>query len=73
MTVRYPRNAGIPIECFVVVAEYFPGEDAYEVHANFQGPLALFLLVDRMAPGASFWPWIAVIACFVLYAYIPGV
>ena len=37
----YPRNAGTPIECFVVIAEYLPGEDAYDVTANFQGPLAM--------------------------------
>jgi len=40
-TIRYPRNAGTPIECFVVIAEYFPGEGEYEVLANFQGPLAM--------------------------------
>jgi 2-furoyl-CoA dehydrogenase large subunit len=34
VTVRYPRNAGIPIECFVVIAEYLPGEGVYEVFAN---------------------------------------
>jgi 2-furoyl-CoA dehydrogenase large subunit len=38
---RYPRNGCTPLECFVVIAEYFPGEDAYEVSANFQGPFAL--------------------------------
>jgi 2-furoyl-CoA dehydrogenase large subunit len=41
VTVRYPRNAGTPIECFVVTAQYFPGEGIYEVRANFQGPLAM--------------------------------
>ena len=35
--------------------------------------LALYLLIDRMAPGASFWPWIAVIAYFVFYTYTPGI
>src|SRR4029077_1556025 len=38
---EYPRNAGAPIECFVVVAEYRPGEGTYEITANFQGPLAM--------------------------------
>ncbi|HEY4471937.1 MAG TPA: xanthine dehydrogenase family protein, partial [Stellaceae bacterium] len=41
ITTRYPRNAGTPIETFVVAAEHLPGEDAYEVTANFQGPLAM--------------------------------
>src|SRR5262249_42666508 len=41
ITARYPRNAGTPIECFVVTAEYLPGERTYEVLANFQGPLAM--------------------------------
>jgi 2-furoyl-CoA dehydrogenase large subunit len=41
IAVEYPRNAGSPLECFVVAAEYLPGEDAYEVTANFQGPFAL--------------------------------
>jgi 2-furoyl-CoA dehydrogenase large subunit len=41
VTTRYPRNAGAPIETFVVVAEYLPGEGVYEVTANFQGPMAM--------------------------------
>jgi 2-furoyl-CoA dehydrogenase large subunit len=41
ITTRYPRNAGTPIETFVVLAEHLPGEDAYEITANFQGPLAM--------------------------------
>lgn len=41
ITTEFPRNTGSPIECFVVVAEYLPGEGAYEVSANFQGPLAM--------------------------------
>jgi 2-furoyl-CoA dehydrogenase large subunit len=39
--VHYPRNAGTPIEGFVVAAEYFPGDESYEVTANFQGPFAM--------------------------------
>jgi hypothetical protein len=34
--------------------------------------MALFLLVDRMSPSASFWPWVAVIAYFVFYTFTPG-
>jgi len=41
ITTEYPRNAGTPIESFVIVAEHLPGEDAYEVTANFQGPFTL--------------------------------
>jgi 2-furoyl-CoA dehydrogenase large subunit len=41
ITTEYPRNGGMPIECFVVLAEYLPAEGAYEVTANFQGPFAL--------------------------------
>jgi 2-furoyl-CoA dehydrogenase large subunit len=41
VATEYPRNAGMPIECFVVTAEYDPGEDSYEITANFQGPLAI--------------------------------
>src|SRR5207253_3410290 len=41
ITTRYPRNAGTPLETFVVIAEFLPGENAYEVTANFQGPLAM--------------------------------
>lgn len=39
--VDYPRNAGMPIECSVVLAEHEPGEGAYDVLANFQGPFTL--------------------------------
>lgn len=41
IATEYPRNAGAPIECFVVVAEYRHGEGTYEIMANFQGPLAM--------------------------------
>jgi 2-furoyl-CoA dehydrogenase large subunit len=41
ITTEYPRNAGSPLECFVVAAEYLTGEGAYEVTANFQGPMAM--------------------------------
>jgi hypothetical protein len=34
--------------------------------------MALFLLIDQMAPSASLWPWAAVIAYFVFYTYTPG-
>ncbi len=41
ITTRYPRNAGTPLETFAVIAEHLPGENGYEVTANFQGPLAM--------------------------------
>jgi 2-furoyl-CoA dehydrogenase large subunit len=41
LKVRYPRNAGMPIECYVVVAEHQPDAGAYDVFSNFQGPFAL--------------------------------
>ncbi|HKS88464.1 MAG TPA: xanthine dehydrogenase family protein molybdopterin-binding subunit [Stellaceae bacterium] len=41
ITSRYPRNTACPLECFVVTAEYLPGEEAYEITANFQGPFAM--------------------------------
>jgi 2-furoyl-CoA dehydrogenase large subunit len=41
ITTRYPRNAGTPLETFVVMAEHLPGEDIYEATANFQGPMAM--------------------------------
>ena len=41
ITTEFPRSTGSPIEGFVVIAEYLPGEGAYEVAANFQGPLAM--------------------------------
>jgi 2-furoyl-CoA dehydrogenase large subunit len=41
ITTEYPRSAASPLECFVVVAEYLPGDAVYEVTANFSGPLAM--------------------------------
>ncbi|HWD59334.1 MAG TPA: molybdopterin cofactor-binding domain-containing protein, partial [Stellaceae bacterium] len=41
VAVSYPRNAGTPIEGFVVIAEYLPGDGGYEIIANFQGPFAM--------------------------------
>jgi 2-furoyl-CoA dehydrogenase large subunit len=41
ITTEYPRNGGMPIECFVVLAEYLRADGAYEITANFQGPFAM--------------------------------
>lgn len=46
-TVRYPRNSCTPIETFVVLAEHRPGEAAFEVTANFQGPYTLHTVMAR--------------------------
>ncbi|MGH6994290.1 MAG: xanthine dehydrogenase family protein molybdopterin-binding subunit [Stellaceae bacterium] len=47
VTVRYPRNSCTPIETYGVVADYDPGEDAYDVLANFQGPFSLHPVMAR--------------------------
>lgn len=39
--IAYPRNAVVPIECFVVEAAHDGIDDAYDVMSNFQGPFAL--------------------------------
>ncbi len=45
--VHYPRNSCTPIETYGVVAEYDPGEGAYDVLANFQGPFSLHPVMAR--------------------------
>jgi 2-furoyl-CoA dehydrogenase large subunit len=54
--VRYPRNSCTPIETYGVVAEYDPGDDAYDVLANFQGPFSLHPVMARAlkVPGNRF-------------------
>lgn len=47
VSIRYPRNSCTPIETYGVVAEYEPGEDAYDVLANFQGPFSLHPVMAR--------------------------
>lgn len=41
LTVQYPRNSCTPIECYVVLAEFMPGDEGYEATSNFQGPFSL--------------------------------
>ncbi|WP_185984498.1 xanthine dehydrogenase family protein molybdopterin-binding subunit [Aureimonas mangrovi] len=41
----YPRNSCTPIETYGVVAGYDPGEDAYDICANFQGPFSIHAVV----------------------------
>lgn len=41
VSIDYPRNSGMPIECAVVVAEALPGDAGYDVLSNFMGPYSL--------------------------------
>lgn len=45
--VEYPRSSFTPMECFVVVAQYLPAEDSYDVLANFQGPFSVHPVMAR--------------------------
>ncbi len=45
--IRYPRNSCTPIETYGVIAEYDPGDDAYDVLANFQGPFSIHAVLSR--------------------------
>jgi 2-furoyl-CoA dehydrogenase large subunit len=47
LTVDYPRNSFTPMECYVVVAEYRPADDSYDVLANFQGPFSTHPVMAR--------------------------
>ena len=41
MTVHYPRNSCTPMECAVVLAQWQPEDQAYDVTSNFMGPFSL--------------------------------
>jgi len=45
--ISYPRNSCTPIETYGVIAEYDPGENAYDVLANFQGPFSIHAVLSR--------------------------
>jgi 2-furoyl-CoA dehydrogenase large subunit len=47
VTVRYPRNAGSPIETYGLVASYDAAEGGYDILANFQGPFSLHAVMAR--------------------------
>lgn len=47
VAIRYPRNACTPMETCGVVAEYNPGEDAFDVLTNFMGPFSLHAVMAR--------------------------
>lgn len=40
LDIEYPRSSYTPMEGFVVVATHLPGDDSYDVLANFQGPFS---------------------------------
>jgi 2-furoyl-CoA dehydrogenase large subunit len=45
--IRYPRNSCTPIETYGILADYDPGEDAYDILANFMGPFSLHAVMAR--------------------------
>ena len=45
--IHYPRNSATPIETYGVVADYDPGEDVYDILANFMGPFSLHSVMAR--------------------------
>jgi 2-furoyl-CoA dehydrogenase large subunit len=47
VSVRYPRNSCTPIETYGLVAEYDPGENAYDILSNFMGPFSLHAVMAR--------------------------
>ncbi len=47
LTSVYPRNSFTPMECYVVVAEYRPVDQSYDVLANFQGPFSTHPVMAR--------------------------
>jgi len=56
LTTRFPKHSYMPIECFVVVAEYLEEEGSYDVLSNFQGPYSTHPVMARAlrVPGARF-------------------
>lgn len=41
LTIRYPRNSQTPLEGYVVLADYRPQEELYNILSNFQGPFTV--------------------------------
>ena len=56
MTSEFPRHSFMPMECYVVIAEYRPADDSYECLANFQGPFSTHPVMARAlrVPGTRF-------------------
>jgi len=47
VAVNYPRNSCTPIETYGLIADYEPGEDAYDILATFQGPFSIHAVLAR--------------------------
>ena len=47
LTIDFHRLSFTPMECYVVVAEYNPADDSYDVLANFQGPFSTHPVMAR--------------------------
>src|SRR3974377_1611338 len=47
ITIDYPRNSQTPLEGYVVVADYQPGEGVYDVLCNFQGPFTVHPVMSQ--------------------------
>ena len=56
LTTDFPRLSFTPMECYVVVAQYDPTDDSYDVLANFQGPFSTHPVMARAVrvPGTRF-------------------
>ena len=56
LTTTYPRLSYTPMECYVVIAQYDPGQGSYDVTANFQGPFSTHPVMARAlrVPGTKF-------------------
>ncbi len=47
LTIDYPRNSQTPLEAYVVVADYQPGEQIFDVLSNFQGPFTVHPVMTK--------------------------
>jgi|TARA_B100000959_G_scaffold286913_1_gene368007 2-furoyl-CoA dehydrogenase large subunit len=47
LTIDYPRNSQTPLEGFVVVANYLPGDESYDILSNFQGPFTVHPVMSK--------------------------
>ena len=47
LRTTFPRLSFTPMECYVVVAQYDPADDGYDVLANFQGPFSIHAVLSR--------------------------
>jgi 2-furoyl-CoA dehydrogenase large subunit len=47
LRTTFPRLSFTPMECYVVVAQYDPADDGYDVLANFQGPFSTHPVMAR--------------------------